>query len=136
MLCYYLAGNIARIIDGNTGGTMAEKTAKKKPTLEEQIGKAEERIKQLKAKKEAIEARRLSALTKGDRNEDTRRKILVGAMMLGKLDQSDQARAEHARKRLAEELDAYLTRPDDRALFADLLQPSQPVQNGQEGGGQ
>jgi hypothetical protein len=99
---------------------MAEAT-KTKLTLEEQIAKAEQRAAQLRAKKQAIEARQLSALTKGDRSDVTRRKILVGAMFLSKLEQSDQTRADNARKRLAEELDAYLTRPDDRALFSDLL---------------
>lgn len=81
--------------------------------------KAEQRVRQLKAQKERIEARQLAALVKGDRSGDTRRKILVGAFVLSKLD--DPTIGPRFADFLGRELGTYLTREDDRALFPDLL---------------
>ena len=47
-----------------------------------------------------------------ERKRDARRKILVGAMVLGLVE-----RGEWPRERLLEKLDQYLTRNFDRALF-------------------
>jgi len=103
--------------------------AKKKLTLEQQIAKAEERIKTLKALQEKKEAARISALIGKDSKQDTRRKILIGAMNLAKLDHKESG--NRARAALIRDLDRYLSRPDDRALFADLLdgyqRPSGPA---------
>jgi hypothetical protein len=101
-------------------GTMTETTDKKKrATLDELIAQTESRVAELKARKEALEAKRLTALLKGHRSDDNRRKILIGAMNLTKLDHPE--RGARARAALARDLDTYLTRPDDRALFAELL---------------
>ncbi len=85
-------------------------------TIDEQIAELEEqtrkKVKQLKAKKELIEARKVHALIKGKRSDDTRRKILAGAMVL-----EVSSRDEEARIRFMERMDKFLTRPDDRALF-------------------
>ena len=93
------------------------------PTIDEKIAEIEEqakkKIKQLKAKKELIEARKVQALIKGKRSNDTRRKILAGAMTL-EISERDQ----EARQRFIKQMDKYLTRADDRALF-DL--PSLPL---------
>lgn len=99
--------------------TPATTTAAKKPTLEEKIANAEKRIAKLKALQEKKEAARIAALIGKDSKQDTRRKILIGAMNLAKLDNPE--RGARARLALVRDLDLYLTRPDDRALFADLL---------------
>ena len=89
------------------------------PGIEDRIKAAEERaaaaakkLQQLKARKDALEARKLSRVLKGQRAEDTRRKILIGALFLDKIE-----RGEWSRDKLIPLLDAYLTREDDRALF-------------------
>ena len=86
------------------------------PTIDEKIAEIEEqakkKIKQLKAKKELLEARKVQALIKGKRSDDTRRKILAGAMTL-----EISERDEEARQRFIKQMDKYLTRADDRALF-------------------
>ena len=81
-------------------------------TIEEQIERAKQRIKQLEARKQKIEARKLHLLIKGKRSNDTRRKILAGALVLDMME-----RDEAARHRFLERLDKYLKRADDRALF-------------------
>lgn len=85
-------------------------------TIEEQIALLEEqhrkKIKQLKAKQEQIEARKVQALIKGKRADDTRRKILAGAMALEMAERDGEAK-----QRLMKQMDKYLTRDDDRALF-------------------
>jgi len=85
-------------------------------TIDEKIAEIEEqakkKIKQLKAKKELIEARKVQALIKGKRSNDTRRKILAGAMTL-----EISERDEEARQRFIKQMDKYLIRTDDRALF-------------------
>lgn len=74
--------------------------------------KAAKQIKQLKAKQEQIETRKLTALMKGNRASETRRKILAGALIL-EIMEKDEA----AKTRFMNQLDKYLTRDDDRALF-------------------
>jgi hypothetical protein len=85
-------------------------------TIDEQIAELEEqtrkKVRQLKAKKELIEARKVHALIKGKRSDDTRRKILAGAMTL-----EVSGRDEEARLRFIKQMDKFLTRADDRALF-------------------
>lgn len=81
-------------------------------TIEEQIERAKKRIKQLEVRKQQIEARKLHLLIKGKRSDDTRRKILAGALVLDMME-----RDEAAQHRFLERLDKYLKRADDRALF-------------------
>jgi large subunit ribosomal protein L7/L12 len=88
-------------------------------SLEEKIAAAEKRaqetakqVKQLKAKRDMVEARKLQSLLKGQRSDDTRRKILVGALVLDMMEHD-----ETARQRFMDRLDKFLTRADDRALF-------------------
>ena len=59
-----------------------------------------------------MEARLRAAAAKVTRQQDTRRKILVGAAILAKVE-----RGEWPKDKLLEMLDSALTRPDDRALF-------------------
>ena len=85
-------------------------------TIDEQIAKLEEehkkKINQLKAKNEQLEARKLTALLKGNKSRDTRRKILAGALILDIMEKD-----EAAKNRFMVQLDKYLTRDDDRSLF-------------------
>ena len=80
--------------------------------IEARIKAQEEKLKQLKAQKQQIEARKRAAAAKISRQQDTRRKVLAGAMVLDMME-----RDEATRQRFTERLDKYLTRADDRALF-------------------
>ena len=53
--------------------------------LEQKIAKQEERLRQLKAQKQAIAAREKKKNSDRQRKDDTRRKILLGAWVLNKL---------------------------------------------------
>ena len=90
-------------------------------TIEERIAALETKLKQEKAKKQQIEARKRAAESKAKRSQDTRRKILVGAAILAKVE-----RGEWPQDKLLALLDASLTRPDDRALFDLPATKSQP----------
>ena len=76
-------------------------------TIEERIAALETKLKQEKAKKQQIEARKRAAESKAKRSQDTRRKILAGSVVLSRMD----------RGQLLSMLEPVLTRPDDRALF-------------------
>ena len=80
-------------------------------SLEQQIAKQEERLKQLKAQKQAVLAREKKKATDQQRKEDTRRKILLGSMLL-----KDMENEEKKTKILAD-LNEYLTEDRDRKLF-------------------
>jgi len=77
-----------------------------------QIAQLEERLRQLKAREQAVEARRRSLESRRLRKDDTRRKILVGAIVLAKVEQGELDSGQ-----LRRWLDAALTRDDDRGLF-------------------
>lgn len=83
-----------------------------KNKITERIDSLEERLKALKAKRQRIEARERTVVARRSRREETRRKILVGAIVLAKVDQ--EALPEST---LRGWLDKALTRSDDRALF-------------------
>ena len=80
--------------------------------IEEKIEGLEARLRALKARKARLEARRRSAETQRERKADTRRKILVGAVVLAEVDKGtlpyDTLRGW---------LDRALAREDDRHLF-------------------
>lgn len=80
--------------------------------IEDTIASLEAKLKQAKAKKQQIEARKRALETKEERAKDTRRKILVGAAILAKVE-----RGEWPKEKLLSMLDNSLTRPDDRSLF-------------------
>lgn len=77
-----------------------------------------ERIAKLDAQKKALQAR----AGKQDRANDTRRKVLLGALLLHRLENAGDAELS---KRLGDwlrrDLPGFLTRDSDKALFADLL---------------
>ncbi|HTC53953.1 MAG TPA: mobilization protein [Steroidobacteraceae bacterium] len=84
---------------------MVAKFNERTPTLEE-------RLKQLKAKQQRVAARKQSLEARRSRREDIRRKILVGAIVLAKVEQGLIADAV-----LRGWLKGALSRADDRALF-------------------
>ena len=82
-------------------------------TLDQRIALTAEKLKQLKARQQQVEARRRSVQTKKDRAIDTRRKILIGGFMLEVMERHGltPATVENGN------FDKWLTRSDDRALF-------------------
>jgi len=92
--------------------------------IDDTIAALEAKLKQAKARKQQLEARKRALESKKSRADDTRRKILVGAAILAKVD-----RDEWPRSRLLEMMGQTLTRPDDRALFGlDSKEVQTPVQ--------
>ena len=91
------------------------------PGIEDRIADLEKRLKQAKALKQQQVAREKAAERKRQRSEDTRRKILVGAVILAKVEHG-----EWPKERLRELMDKALTRTDDRTLFGLLPAPSEP----------
>jgi hypothetical protein len=86
--------------------------------LDDRIQTLETKLQQLKVRQQRIAARKAALLSSRARKEDTRRKILVGAVILAKVEQGD-----FDERQLRRWLDKALTRGDDRALFG--LKPSE-----------
>jgi len=82
------------------------------PRLTERISELETKLKQLKTRQQRIDARARALSNRRARKDDTRRKILIGATVLARVDRDELDHAE-----LQAWLDAHLTRDDDRALF-------------------
>jgi hypothetical protein len=80
--------------------------------LDAKIEEKRLRLEQLKARQQLVENRLRYVASKQARREDTRRKILIGAVILAKVE-----RKEFDEKKLRAMLDEALTRKDDRALF-------------------
>ena len=77
----------------------------------------EERLAQLDAQRQALKAR----LGKEERAKDTRRKVLLGALVLHRLSEDKREFDKTLKEWLQRELPGFLTRQDDKALFNDLL---------------
>ncbi|MCA1868587.1 mobilization protein [Agrobacterium genomosp. 3] len=83
----------------------------------------EQRLAELEAQRSALKAR----LSKTERNNDMRRKVLIGSLVLHHLETSnDQDFSKQLGDWLRRELPGFLTRDNDKALFADLIGPVQP----------
>lgn len=83
----------------------------------------EQRLAELDAQRSALKAR----LSKTERNNDMRRKVLIGSLVLHHLEISDdQDFSKQLGEWLRRELPGFLTRDNDKALFADLIGPVQP----------
>ena len=80
-------------------------------TLEKKIEAQLEKLKQLKARKQAIEAREKSKQKEQERKDDTRRKILLGSYLIKKMQN------EANKEKILAELNEYLTEDRDRKLF-------------------
>lgn len=77
----------------------------------------EQRIAQLEAKKQTLKAR----LTKEQRAKDTRRKILLGALLLDRLESKSNEMSHTLNTWVRQELPGFLTRDSDKELFEDFL---------------
>lgn len=82
------------------------------PKLDDQISTLQDKLTQLKLRQQRLDARKRAIEAQRERKLATRRKILVGGIVLTKVQQgeidSEQFRGW---------LDQALTRADDRALF-------------------
>lgn len=81
-------------------------------SLDERISDLETRLRQLKARQQQVDTRRRRLQSQQTRKEDTRRKILVGATVLTKVERGEIPEAQ-----LHQWLNDVLVRPDDRKLF-------------------
>ncbi|WP_113421933.1 mobilization protein [Escherichia coli] len=88
----------------------------------ERLAKLEEQRARINAEIQRVRAREQQQ----KRKEDTRRKVLVGAWMMGKVQNG-----EWPEQKLIEAMDSYLERDHDRALFG--LQPKQKQQPQEHG---
>ena len=79
--------------------------------LEQKIEKQEERLKQLKAQKQAIEAREKKKISEQQRKDETRKKILLGSYLLKEMEDETQ------KIKILANLNTYLTEDRDRQLF-------------------
>lgn len=77
-----------------------------------EIEALKKKLNEAKLRKAKIEARQRAAEAKKKRADDTRRKILVGAAILARVESG-----KWPKDRLMEMMGEVLTRPDDRALF-------------------
>ena len=77
-----------------------------------------ERLAQLESQRKTLQTK----LGKQERAKDTRRKVLLGAFVLYRLEKGQDAFSkEQLPAWLKKELPGFITREDDAALFADLL---------------
>ena len=88
------------------------------PKLDERIATLQGRLQQLKAQQQRVIARQRTLDSRRNRKADTRRKILIGAIVLARIEQGRLPKSE-----LDAWLNESLTREDDRALF-DLAAPA------------
>lgn len=79
--------------------------------IEKKIEAQLEKLKQLKAQKQAIEAREKTKKKEQERKDDTRRKILLGSYLIKKMQN------EANKEKILAELNEYLTENRDRQLF-------------------
>ena len=86
--------------------------SKTSDNLDKKIEAQLEKLKQLKAQKQAIEARQRAKQKEQDRKDDTRRKILLGSYLIKKME-SNEANKE----KILADLNEYLTEDRDRKLF-------------------
>ena len=80
--------------------------------IEKKIEAQLEKLKQLKAQKQAIEARERTKKKEQERQDDTRRKILLGSYLIKKMNAN-----EANKEKILAELNEYLTEDRDRQLF-------------------
>ncbi|GEO86961.1 MULTISPECIES: mobilization protein [Alphaproteobacteria] len=77
----------------------------------------EQRLAQLDAQRASLKAR----LGKQERANDTRRKVLLGALVLHRLESGKDEFSRNLGEWLRRELPGFLTRDGDKELFADLI---------------
>jgi hypothetical protein len=80
--------------------------------MDERTAALETKLQQLKIRQQRGEARARALIERRDRKAETRRKVLVGALVLAKIEQG-----AFDETTLIGWLDKTLSREDDRALF-------------------
>lgn len=96
-------------------------------TREERAQQKIERLKEQQAKlANEMKAAKLQA-SKAKRTRDNKRKLLIGALMLDRLERGD---CKYSGQEIKQMLDEFLTRPTDRAVFD--LEDSQQETKAQE----
>lgn len=91
----------------------------------------EQRLAELDAQRASLKAR----LGKQERANDTRRKVLLGALVLHRLENSnDPDFTRRLGDWLRKELPGFLTRASDKELFADLLAGTTKAEAATNGG--
>ena len=84
----------------------------------------EQKIAHLDEQKRSLQAR----LGKQERARDTRRKILLGALVLQRVTNSaNEADVAWLKSWMARELPDFLTRDADRLLLSDMFEPTHPL---------
>jgi hypothetical protein len=82
-------------------------------TLDQRIEAARKKAEQIKAQLANLEARKRMLESKTKRQDDTRRKILLGSLFLQEMEQDEITRQDVMRR-----LNRFLTREHDRRLFS------------------
>ena len=91
----------------------------------------QERLAHLEAQRKTLQAR----MGKQERAKDTRRKVLLGAFVLHRLEKPDTSEfSRNLREWLGKELPKFLSRDDDAALFDDLIDTTK-IKNNKSGNG-
>jgi Conjugal transfer protein TraD len=96
------------------------------PKLDDQISTLQEKLNQLKLRQQRVDARKRASEALRERKAATRRKILVGGIVLTKVQLG-----EIDKQQVLGWLDQALTRADDRALFDLPVGDSEQVPPGQ-----
>lgn len=86
---------------------------KKEQRLLEREARLQKELEQVKARLDARKAQRAAAERKQARADDTRRKVLLGALMM----QVDHITGQERWREHLHDLDVFLTREKDRELF-------------------
>ena len=102
-------------VQGTEAGPRYIRPERKEPKARKSI---EQRLAELEAKKATLKAR----LSKQSRTEDTRRKVLLGAFVLHRLEnRADDETVKLVSTWLRRELPRFLVRDADRPLFAAFV---------------
>lgn len=106
-------------------------------SVEEQIQEQQDRLRKAEQRR-ASERRKLQRLkqqlSEHERKRDTRRKILLGALVMEYADRMEDAGDPTWQRMLDELLESRLTRDDDRELFGLEPLPKEASEDGREGG--
>lgn len=86
--------------------------------LELQIKEQQANLKALKVKKKSLEMAKIQAEAEKKRRDETRRKILVGALVLNEIQNNENLKAH-----IEMLLEGGLSKPEDRQLFNLEVRP-------------
>jgi division protein CdvB (Snf7/Vps24/ESCRT-III family) len=108
---------------------MTERTDKKLARLTNEAKAKQKEIDQIKAQTTAIQNRQKSKLATEARKLQTRRKILLGAYLMGRME-----RELELKNRVLVDLEGFLKKPHERKAF-DLSELTGMVQEGEQNEG-